>query len=321
MRVTVIGAGAIGGLYGGVLARAGHEVSFLARGEHLRAIQSNGLKIQSPTFGTFVVRGRASDDPSDLGEADLVLFTVKTYDLPEAALAARQTLTADGCLVTFQNGLDAPDLAAAVVGEDRVLIGTTGIESTVLEPGVIGHLSDWHFVTVSSLDGPPTVRVEQIAELLGSAGINVSVVDDGRKALWEKALPLIPMATITSVCRAPLGPIRDLPETRHLTETLLDEVAAVGAAYGFDLADALERARGILRTAPAQMKASMARDFEKGGRTELEALTGALVRLAEARGIDVPANAACYAVLKLRQQLESRRAGAENVLGIGAGGR
>src|SRR5919204_5771308 len=104
MRVAVVGAGAIGGLYGGLLARAGHEVSFLARGEHLRAIQSRGLKIDSAKFGSFVVNGRASDEPADLGQAELVLFTVKTYDLDQAILAARQVLAEDGSLLTFQNG-------------------------------------------------------------------------------------------------------------------------------------------------------------------------------------------------------------------------
>jgi hypothetical protein len=118
MRIGVVGAGAIGGLYGGVLARAGHQVSFLARGEQLRAIQSRGLKIESPTFGSFVVQATASDNPADLGEAELVLFAVKTYDLDQAVLAARQMLAADGSLLTFQNGLEAPDRVAEIVGPD-----------------------------------------------------------------------------------------------------------------------------------------------------------------------------------------------------------
>lgn len=321
MRVAVIGAGAIGGLYGGVLARAGHEVSFLARGEHLRAIQSRGLHVESPTFGAFDVGARASDDPADLGQAELVLFTVKTYDLDLAAQAARQILAPDASLVTFQNGLEAPDQVAALVGEGRVLIGTTGIEATIREPGVVAHMSAWHYVTISALNGPPTPRVEQIVQIMRDAGISASVAADGRRALWEKAWMLIPMATITAVCQSPIGPIRDLPHTRQLLARLLDEVDAVARACGYDLAEARERARGLIENAPPNMKASMARDFEKGGRTELEALTGALVRLAEARGVDVPAYQTAYAILELRQQSMAGQDRSEKTLGIGASGR
>src|SRR5919199_3176382 len=317
MRIGVVGAGAIGGLYGGVLARAGHQVSFLARGEQLRAIQSRGLKIGSPTFGSFVVQAPATDSPAEMGEADLVLFAVKTYDLDQAVLAARQMLAAEGKLITFQNGLEAPDLVAAALGEERVLIGTTGLEVTIIEPGVVGHLADWHYVTVSTLNGPPTPGVEQTVETLHAAGINASVAPDGHRALWEKALILAPMATVTSVCRAAIGPIRDLPATRQLALTLLDEVTRVARACGYDLPEAHERARGTIENAPASMKASMARDFERGKRTELEALTGAVVRLAEARGLDVPTTRAAYAILKLRERLETDPTGAKKPVGIG----
>jgi 2-dehydropantoate 2-reductase len=305
MRVGVVGAGAIGGLYGGVLARAGHQVCLLARGEQLRAIQSRGLRIQSPTFGTFVVNVPASDDPAELGQAELVLFAVKTYDLAEGVQAAHDMLAPEGSLVTFQNGLEAPDQVAVALGQERVLVGTTGLEVTILEPGVIGHLADWHYVTVSALNGPPTDRVAQTNATLRAAGINASVAPDGHRALWEKAFVLIPMATVTSVCRSAIGPIRDLPATRELALSVLDEVARVAGACGYELPEARERARGTIENAPPTMKASMARDFERGKRTELEALTGAIVRLAAAARVDVPTTRAAYAILKLRERLET----------------
>src|SRR5204862_975152 len=130
-----------------------------------------------------------------------------------AARAASVLLDNTASLITFQNGIDAPDRVAAITAEDAVLIGTTRLETTVLEPGVIGHLSPGHLVTVSELNGPPTPRVESIAATLKGAGINVVVALDGRRALWEKASMLVPMATCTAVCRASFGPIRDLPET------------------------------------------------------------------------------------------------------------
>src|SRR5919198_544642 len=157
MRVAVIGAGGIGGLYGGLLARAGHEVGFLARGDHLRAIQTHGLEVRSADFGTFVVHATASDDAS---------------------------------LLTFQNGLDAPDQVAHVVGQQPVLIGTTRLETTIVQPGVIGHLSPGHLVTVSAFDGPPTPQAERAAQTLRSAGIRTLVAPDGRRELWQKAVLL-----------------------------------------------------------------------------------------------------------------------------------
>jgi 2-dehydropantoate 2-reductase len=321
MRVAVVGAGGIGGLYGALLARAGHDVSLLARGPHLQAIQQRGLQVRSSEFGTFSIMARASAEPHDLGVADLVLFAVKTYDLDDAARSARVLLAPDSSLLTFQNGVDAPDQVAAIVGQEHVLIGTTRLETTVLEPGVIGHLNRGHVVTVSALDGPPTPRVEDTVVTLKGAGINAIVAPDGRLALWAKASQLIPMATITSVCRSAIGPIRDLPATRALAEALLAEAAAVALAYGHDVNDASSRAQMTLDSAPDSMKASMARDFERGKRTELEALTGALVRLAEARGIQVPATRTAYAILKLREQFENAPAGSLPTLGIAADGR
>jgi 2-dehydropantoate 2-reductase len=315
VRVAVIGAGGIGGLYGGLLARAGHEVSFLARGEHLRAIQSRGLRVQSAEFGTFVVHGRASDDPADLGQAELALFAVKTFDLEDAARAAARTLAPDGSLITFQNGLDAPRQVAAVVGADRVLIGTTGLETTILEPGVIGHLSSTHYVFVAALQGPPTARVRHAVDTLSAADINAQVAEDGQRALWEKAWVLLPMATLTAVCRAPIGPIRELPETHRLLVDLLEEVRSVAAAYGYDLPEAHARALHIIETWSYDGKASMARDFERGRRTELDALTGALVQLAEARGVEVPISRTAYAILRLRQTTEG---GGERPVGSSA---
>ena len=323
MRIAVIGAGGTGGLYGGVLARAGHDVHFLARGPHLRAIQARGLEVRSADFGTFAVQAHASDQPADLGAASFVLLAVKTYDLGPALDAARQVLAPDGHLLTLQNGLEAPDQAAETLGPERVLIGTTQLETTILEPGVIGHLSPGHLLSVAAFSGPPTAAVEHIGALLQAAGIRALVAPDGHRALWEKACLLIPIATMTSVCRASVGDVRDLPQTLELADTIVAEVGAVARAAGYDLPAAQERAAQMLRSVPPGWKASMARDFERGGRTELEAITGALVRLAETYGVAVPACRTAYAILALRARLETANGQAETAggrLGIGAAG-
>jgi 2-dehydropantoate 2-reductase len=311
MDVAVIGAGGIGGLYGGLLARAGHNVRFLARGPHLQAITQRGLHIRSGDFGTFSLHAMATDDPVELGQNELVLFAVKTYDLDGALPAAAQALSSSGSVLTFQNGLDAPDQVAAVVGPQHVLIGTTALETTVVEPGVIGHLTPGHVVTIAAFSGLPTAAVERAVLAFKEAGINTSAVNDGRRALWEKAALLIPMATLTTVCQSSMGPIRDLPETRELAQTLVHETSAVARACGYDLPEIAQRALVGLDRVPPTMKASMARDFERGGRTELDALTGALVRLADAHKIDIPATRTAYAVLKLRAQQTAAARGSE----------
>jgi 2-dehydropantoate 2-reductase len=301
MRVAVIGTGGVGGLYGGVLARAGHEVGFLARGAHLAAIREHGLQVRSTQFGTFSVHGLASDNAKELGQADLALFAVKTYDLAQAADSLRSVLGEGSMVLTFQNGLEAPDRVAEIVGAEHVLIGTSALETYVAEPGVVAHTSAFHMVTVSELNGPPTPRLQQVYTALKEAGVNVQIVDDGRRALWQKAFNLIPMATATSLCETSIGPIRDLPETAALLESLLQELQGVAAACGYELPEGATTARGFITNAHPGFTSSMARDFERGRRTELDALTGAVVRLGQARGVDVPATRTAYAVLKLRE--------------------
>jgi 2-dehydropantoate 2-reductase len=302
MRIGVIGAGGTGGLYGGLLARAGHDVAFLARGPHLEAIQRHGLEVRSADFGTFSVPARASSDPRELGRSELLLFAVKTYDLETAAPAALEMLEADGHALTLQNGLEAPDQLAGVIGPRRVLIGTTALETTIVAPGVVGHLTPGHLINVASFEGPPSPAVERVVETLAGAGMNSQTAPDGHRALWEKAYLLIPMALLTSVCQLPIGPIRELPETREFAAMLLDDVARVARACGYDLAPQVALGVGILDRPPASMKASLARDFERGRRTELDALSGALLRLALAHGVDVPATRIAHAVLMLREQ-------------------
>lgn len=299
MRVAVIGAGGTGGLYGAVLARAGHTVSFLARGAHLEAIRANGLAIRSAQFGTFTVPARVTDQPQQLAQADVILMAVKTPDLVAASQAAAQALGPATTVLTLQNGVEAPDRVADIVGVERVLVGTTGLETTILEPGVIGHLSSSHFLRIAELDGPPTPRVESLVQVLVDAGIHASAAPSGRLALWEKARFLIPLAGVTAVCRTSIGPIVELPETRALAAELCAEVASVAAACGYPVEPS--DFSSLAETQPT-MKASMARDFERGKRSELDELVGAIVRLGAERGVDVPAHRHVYAILKLREQ-------------------
>jgi 2-dehydropantoate 2-reductase len=251
------------------------------------------------------VSAHASDNPVDLGQAELVIFAVKLYDLATAATMLPSMLAPEGQVLTLQNGLEAADHVAGIVGAERVLIGTTSLETTILEPGVVGHLSPGHIVRVAAFSGALSPSGQHIVETLQQAGINVQVTADGRQTLWEKACMLIPIATVTSVCRASVGQVRDVPEAFEVLEQVLAELVAVARADGYDLSGTRERATRMWQTLPAPWKTSMMRDFERGNRTELDWLTGVIVRLGDRYQVEVPVSRALYGVLKLRQTVEN----------------
>ncbi|MBV8718350.1 MAG: 2-dehydropantoate 2-reductase, partial [Chloroflexi bacterium] len=282
MKIAIVGAGGVGGFLGGLLARAGHDVSVLARGSHLAAIRTSGLQVRSSQVGDITVRVRATDDPAELGRNDLVVVAVKMYDFPAAARATAAAITPEGLAVTVQNGLDAPYDLAKVIGREHVLTGTAGIEATVLEPGVIGHLVALHVLTLCEFEGPPTPRLAALADTLKGAGINVSVGDSGFHALWNKAALLIPFATATTAANCGVGALVATPEAYSLTTQLFDEVTAVALATGYDVSSSLQRSRaqleGLARQAP-RFTSSMNRDVDNGKPIELEWLTGKVIQL------------------------------------------
>ena len=303
MKIAIVGAGAVGGFLGGMLARAGHDVSVLARGPHLAAMRASGLQIRSKQVGDFTVSVRATDQPSDLGSNELVVVGVKMYDFGAAAQATAGVLAADGVAVTIQNGLDAPYDLAAVVGQERVLIGTAVIEATLLEPGVVGHLMPTHILTLSELVGPPTPRVERLADEFKNVGINVSVVPNGYQALWDKAARLIPFATVSTAANCGIGALFASPESARLSSQLFDEALAVAQATGYNAGATVqlgqEQLQAAAQSAP-RFTSSMNRDMQAGRPIELEWLTGKLIRLADQHAVPVPAHALLYAVIKAR---------------------
>jgi 2-dehydropantoate 2-reductase len=288
---------------GGLLARAGHNVSVLARGPHLAAIRASGLQVRSSEVGDITVNVRATDQPGALGRNELVIVGVKMYDFAAATQAAAEALAPDGVAITIQNGLDAPYELAAVVGQERVLTGTAAIEATLLEPGVIGHLFPTHALTLSELDGPPTPRLERLASELKVAGINLTMVPNGYQALWDKAARLIPFATVTTAANCGLGALFASPEASSLTAQLFDEVTAVALATGYDVSTTVQRIRAQAQSAAQRaphVTSSMNRDMQAGKQIELEWLTGKLVRLADEHGVPAPAHRTLYAVIKAR---------------------
>jgi len=302
MRALVMGAGAIGGYYGGLLAQRGHDVAFVARGAHLAAMQERGLEIRSGE-GTIALRPvRAVAAPAEAGaDFDLALFAVKTYDTEEAAAALRPAVGPRTAVLTLQNGVDSAGQLSAALGAEHVLAGATYVAATLVEPGVISHTTPFRRITFGELSGAITPRAEAIADALRDAGVEVTVSADPRTAVWSKFVMLAPHASITSASQTPVGPIRETPEGLALYRQLVAEAVAVGRAEGVALApDAEAAAMDAIISFPPGTKTSLQVDFERQNRVELEQLTGAVVRRGRQAGVPTPGFDPLYAVLKAR---------------------
>lgn len=296
MRVAVFGAGGVGGYFGGRLAEAGVEVVFVARGEHLRAMRREGLRVDSIAGDFTVACVTASDDPRKLGAVDAVIVAVKGWQLDAAAAAMRPLLREGTCIVPLLNGIDAVDVLAAVYGEERVVGGTCRILSFVAGPGHIRHAGIAPAIAVGEMDGRESDRVGRLRALLGRArGIAVETPPDIRAAMWKKFLFIAAWSGLGAVTGMPVEEIRGRPETRAKLERAMREIRDLAVASGVALpetaiADALAVVDGV---APGGTP-SMQRDVVAGCPSELESLTGAVVRLARTTSVPAPVNTAIY---------------------------
>ncbi len=301
MKVAILGAGGVGGYYGGLLARSGNDVTFIARGAHLAAIREHGLRVES-VHGDFEVRpAQATDDPATVGPVDLVLVTVKSYDL-EAAAAAAQPLVGPGTAVLpLLNGLDAAERLAAVLGDDPILAGLTHISASIAAPGVIRQVSPLRRITFGERSGAITPRVERIRDVLEACGIEVVITSAVEVALWEKFVFIASIGGVCALTRLPIGPVLATPETRQLYLDALREVEAVGRARGVALpADMIESTLRLTEGFAPPTKPSLLADLEAGRPLELEALSGTVVRYGREAGVPTPVHDRIYTTLKPR---------------------
>jgi 2-dehydropantoate 2-reductase len=300
--VLVMGAGAVGGYYGACLVRAGHAVTFVARGANLDALRSKGLRVTGAMGEITVDDVRATDDPSSVS-ADLVLMGVKNYDLPDAARAVRDS---GGIVLTLQNGVDAPDVARDVLG-DVVLAGTTGIVADMPEPGHVDVVSAYAWVRFgewaaggtgvwTGADGSGiTERVEHVHAWIGVDGIDAIAVPDARVALWEKMTLMCGMAGLTTLYQRPMGKILGDASTREEFVAIFRECERVARAKDVQLPDDfIEQRIAYAENVDKAAMSSMSRDFARGRKIEIETFNGAIVRMGAELGIDVPANRAVY---------------------------
>jgi len=298
MRIAIMGAGGVGGYFGARLVQAGHDVTFIARGRHLEALQANGLTLKSP-LGDANLKVKAVGRAADAGAAEIALFAVKLWDTEESAAQLRPVVEQGGFVIPFQNGVESVARIGAILGKERVMGGAAYIAGRIGEPGVIMHTG-----TIARLRfGPVVPQQRKAAEAFHAAclgaKIDCELAEDIERVLWEKFVLLVAISATTAVSRKTIGVVRADPDLRWLLETVMRETWAVGRQRGVALADDLvDKTHAQAASFPPEMRASMAADLEAGGKLEAPWLSGAVARMAAEAGMQAPANRAVFAALK-----------------------
>ncbi|QLK25670.1 2-dehydropantoate 2-reductase [Natrinema zhouii] len=299
MKIAVFGAGGVGGYLGARLADAGHEVHLVARGDHLAALQSDGLRVES-IHGDTSVELPATDDPADIGPCDVVLFCVKAHDTQDAAAALAPLLGAETAVVSVQNGVDNERWLADEIGEEHVVGGVAYIFSTIVEPGVVEHTGGPARFVYGELDGERTDRIERLDDALSASdGIDAVLATDIRVELWRKFAFICAQAGMTATSRLPVGELRETDASWAMYRRIIEEVCTVARAAGIDLPDGtVDEWLEFARELDPGMYSSLHYDLTHDKRLELDALHGSVVRHASEVDVDVPMNEAVHAILR-----------------------
>ncbi|HZR89390.1 MAG TPA: 2-dehydropantoate 2-reductase [Bradyrhizobium sp.] len=299
MRIAVIGAGGVGGAFGAALAKGGSDVTFVARGAHLTAMQERGLKVLGPRGDIYLQPAKATDDPASIGAVDVVLFCVKLWDVESAGAAIRPLVGNATAVIPLQNGIDASERLIPILGKEAVMGGVAQISATIAEPGVIRQTGVFMRLVFGELNGRPSARGAAFHAACQAAGFDSVNTDDIVVALWEKFVLLATNSSVASLTRLPFGKLRDDPEVFALSEKGFAEAAAVGRARGVKLApDLEERMARTMRGFPPEMMPSMAVDLLRGNRLELPWLAGKVVALGRELNVPTPTFDVMYAALK-----------------------
>jgi len=299
MRMAVMAAGAVGGYFGGRMAAAGHDVTFIARGAHRDAIRRDGLRIESALGDLHLKDLNVTDDPKQVGPVDVVLFAVKLWDTETAGEQTRPLVGSNTRVITLQNGVDSVERLTPILGDDVTIGGATYIVTTIAKPGVIRHTGPRAQVRCGRLDRRPDAVLAGYVRQMKAANIEITLTDHMLLDIWKKFVLLSGTSGITASTRQPLGAIRDDEDMRAFFYRLMHETIAVGRAAGVefppDFAAELDR---WVASFPPTMKASMANDLDAGRRLELDWLAGKIVALGRKYGIATPGHEAVYAILK-----------------------
>jgi 2-dehydropantoate 2-reductase len=299
MRILVYGTGGVGGYFGGRLAQAGEDVTFVARGEHLRAIKGNGLRVDSPN-GDFVIHpARATDKINEVGETDLVILGVKAWQVPDAARAIKPVVGPTTTVLPLQNGVDAVPQLVDELGSANVVGGLCRIVSFVVEPGHIRHAGFAPTIIIGELDNQRTERISKIEEVFKHACLDTTIAADIQVALWTKFLFIASFSGVGALANAPAAVLRSDSKRRAQMRSAMEEIYALAHARGVKLpSDSVEKVMAAVDGLPDDATSSMQRDIAAGKPSELESQNGAVVRMARESGIDVPTHMLIYQTLK-----------------------
>ena len=296
----MMGAGGVGGYFGGRMAASGCDVTFIARGRHLEAIRMNGLRIDSRDSGDAIIDpANATDDPADVGVVDYVIVGVKLWDTEAAGRAILPMVGSDTTVLSLQNGVECDETLARIVGTEHLIGGVAFIASSIGEPGIIKHIGTMQRVVIGERAGGSSPRVDALHGVMLHAGITAEVSDDIERTIWEKFVFLVGLSATTTMLRTTLGPVREDPQGRKMLVNVMRETVAVGRAKGIDLAENYADDRlAFADDLPVDMTSSMHHDLEAGNRLEVAWLSGAVVRFGREYGVPTPANQAVFEALE-----------------------
>lgn len=298
MKICIIGAGGLGGFFGGWLVASGEDVTFIARGDHLAAMRSSGLDVRSELGNKRMSRVNVVDDPQSLEVTDVLIFTVKSYDLAEAAAKCRSLVGPDTLIVSLLNGIGWMEELKAIFPDAHLAAGVTMVPSNIVSPGVIEHKGRDKTIALGAFEAASIGRVEALRDAFVHAGIDAQIDDNIETTVWTKFVAWSAGAGVTSLSRQPYGVVQSDPALKQMFVTAATEAVAVAQATGISLADNLvSKLTAVIESMPPASKSSTLVDLESGKRLELAAGVGAVVRLGREQGIDTPVCATVAAAL------------------------
>ncbi len=302
MRIAAMAAGAVGAYFGARMQKAGHEVFYIARGAHLAALKKGGVTLESPNNGDLhLPEVNATNDPAEVGPVDIVLFAVKLWDTEKAAEQMKPLIGPDTRVITLQNGVDSYERIAPIIGAEHAIPGVTYVVTVIDRPGVIKQTGKFQMIICGTHDGRADAKLKAFVEAAKAAGIDAVLSDDIERDRWQKFVFLTGTSGATAVTRSTLGPIMADADMRAMFRAIMTETLVVGRTKGVDLDPGFidDRLAFADTNVPANMKASMANDLDRGNRLELDWLAGKVSQLGKELAVPTPVNDTIYAALKL----------------------
>ncbi len=300
MRIAVIGTGGVGGYFGAKLSEAGEDVAFVARNAHLQAMQRRGLTVYSPLGDIHLNDVKCTADTCEIGEVDIVMIAVKLWATDEAIQAAKPLIGQNTGIISLQNGIAAEEKLIETYSSKHAMGGVANIAALIEAPGVIRHNGNMASLIFGELDDTRSKRTQRLLKSCEAANIKAEIPTDINRAIWEKYIRLVTMSAMTTLCRMPIGPIREDANARNLISQILSEIINVATARGMKFSDdVLSEQLSIIDSYPPSMVASMCGDLRRGYRLEVPWFSGTVAKLGKELNIPTPANEFVYTALKL----------------------